>query len=58
MQRANDRYSGAAAAAASTPTVEFNQYNNSPESLNPSEVYRRTHNLLDTAGERLLIPAA
>lgn len=58
MQRANDRYSAATASAAGSSKVEFNQYNTSPESLNPSEVYRRTHNLLDTAGERILIPAA
>lgn len=57
MQRANERYDAATAAAAATPTVEFNQYNNSPESLNPSEVYRRTHNLLAVAGDKL-IPAA
>lgn len=56
MQRANERYDAATAAAAAAPTVEFNQYNSSPESLNPSEVYRRTHNLLEVAGD--LIPAA
>lgn len=48
-----DLYSAAVAAAAATPSVEFNQYNTSPESLNPIEVYRQTNNLLTMAAGQL-----
>lgn len=48
-----DLYSSATAAAAATPSVEFNQYNTSPEALSPSEVYRQTNNLLTIAADKL-----
>lgn len=45
-----DLYNSSNEAAASAPsTVEFNQYNTSPESLNDAEVYRQTNNLLTYA---------
>lgn len=53
-----DTYSAAYAAAASSPTVEFNQYNNSPESLNSDEIYRQSNNLLTYAAEKITTPAA
>ena len=46
-------YDAASAAAAATRTVEFNQYNTSPEALSPTEVYRQTNNLLTNASDRL-----
>lgn len=46
-------YDAASAAAAATKTVEFNQYNTSPEPLSPTEVYRQTNNLLTNASDRL-----
>ena len=48
-----DLYDSAYAAAASIPTVEFNQYNTSPESLNPGEIYRQTNNLVTYAADKL-----
>lgn len=53
FQQYADAYSAATAAAAATPTVEFNQYNTSPESLSPSEVYRQTNNLLTFAADAI-----
>lgn len=53
-----DLYDSAMAAAAATPTVEFNQYNTSPESLSPSEIYRQTHNLVNYAADKLQPTAA
>ena len=52
------RYDAGVAAAAGTRTVEFNQYNTSPEALSPAEVYRRTNNLLDHAIEKVTPSAA
>ena len=50
----SDLYGSAyAAAAASGPSVEFYQYNTSPESLSPTEVYRQTHNLITYAAGRV-----
>lgn len=42
-----------AAAAASGPKVEFNQYNTSPESLSEIQIYRQTDNLVTYAVDRL-----
>lgn len=36
-------YEAATAAAAGSRTIEFNQYNTSPEALSPTEIYRNTH---------------
>lgn len=44
----SDLYDAAVAAAAGNGTI-FNQYNTSPESLNASEIYRKTNNLLTHA---------
>jgi hypothetical protein len=49
----NDLYGSGYAAAASGPSVEFYQYNTSPESLSPTEVYRQTHNLITYAAGRV-----
>lgn len=49
----SDLYDSAYAAAAGGSTVEFNQYNTSPEALNPTDVYRNTNNQLDFAANRL-----
>jgi hypothetical protein len=51
-------YDSAVAAAAAAPTVEFNQYNTSPESLSPAEVYRQTNNLFTFAAGKLIPSAA
>lgn len=55
--RSVDLYSGlydsAYAAAATAPTVVFEQNNYSPESLSTAEIYRRTQNQLAAAGSRL-----
>lgn len=48
-----DLFDSATAAAAAVSTVQFNQYNSSPEALSPTEVYRQTNNLLTHATERL-----
>ena len=53
-----DTYSSAYAAAAARPTVEFNQYNTSPESLNADQIYRQSNNLLSYAAEKVSTPAA
>jgi phage-related protein len=47
------RYDAGMAASAAGTTLEFNQYNQSPEPLNPTDVYRLTNNQLDFAGARL-----
>lgn len=49
----DDLYSSGLAAAAGGNKVEFNQYNSSPEPLNPVEVYRRTNNQLSFAEDKL-----
>lgn len=48
-----DTYDAAYAAAAATPTVEFNQYNSSPESLDDIQIYRQTDNLFTYAAGKL-----
>jgi hypothetical protein len=48
-----DIFDSATAAAATEQKVEFNQYNTSPESLSPTEVYRQTNNLLTHAYDKL-----
>ncbi len=48
-----DLYSTSAAAAAAGSTVQFTQYNTSPEALSPTEVYRQTNNLLTMASDKL-----
>lgn len=53
MNRYSELYAASTAAAAATPTVQFTQYNTSPEALTPSEVYRQTNNLLNTAATRV-----
>jgi hypothetical protein len=42
-----------AAANGGGPSIEFNQYNTSPEPLSPTEVYRQTNNGLTSAVDRL-----
>lgn len=46
-------YDSAYAAAAAGKTVQFNQYNTSPESLSDAEIYRQTNNQLTFAAETL-----
>lgn len=46
-------YDSATAAAAAARTYEFNQYNTSPESLSPSEIYRQSNNLFTHVVEQL-----
>jgi len=36
-----------------TPTIEYNQYNNSPKALSSAEIYRQTNNQLSTVKEAL-----
>lgn len=55
FNRFADSYDQAQAAAAASASIEFNQYNSSPENLNPTEVYRRTNNLLTRAAD-ILVP--
>lgn len=50
-------YAAGVAAAAGGNTVQFNQYNTSPEALNPTDVYRHTNNQLAYAQDKLT-PAA
>ena len=56
--RYTDMYDSAVAAAAGGPTVEFNQYNTSPESLSDAEIYRQTNNQLTFASDKLAGAAA
>lgn len=51
-------YDPSIAANGGGPTIEFNQYNTSPESLSPSEIYRQTHNQLAFAEDKLVSAAA
>jgi hypothetical protein len=53
----SDLFDAGVAAAAGGSTVEFNQYNTSPEALNPTDVYRHTNNQLANAADKL-VPAA
>jgi tape measure domain-containing protein len=53
FQQYTDTYSQSVAAAAAGNTFEFKQYNTSPESLSPTEIYRQTNNLLTQAADKL-----
>lgn len=53
MNDYSNLYDYATAAAARDRTVQFNQYNTSPEALSPSEIYRQSNNLLNTAIDKL-----
>jgi hypothetical protein len=53
MSDYSNLYSSATAAAAGGRTVEFNQYNTSPESLSPSEIYRQSNNLFNYAVDKI-----
>ena len=53
MNDYSNLYDMATAAAARDATVQFNQYNTSPEALSPTEVYRQTNNLLTNAVDKL-----
>ena len=46
-------YDQATAAAAGKADVTFNQYNTSPESLSPTEIYRNTNNQIAFAADQL-----
>lgn len=46
-------YDAATAAAATQKTVQFTQYNTSPEALSPTEVYRQTNNLFTYAADKI-----
>lgn len=54
----SDMYDAAVAAAAASPSIEFNQYNTSPESLSDAEIYRQTNNQLTFATDKLAGAAA
>lgn len=58
MREHENLYSSAAAAAAGDRTIEFNQYNTSPEAISPTEVYRQTNNLFAHAVTQLEEAAA
>lgn len=53
MNDYSDLYDNAVAAAAATKSVEFNQYNTSPEALNPIEIYRQSNNLFNYAVDKI-----
>jgi len=53
MNQYSDLFDSATAAASTTKTVEFKQYNTSPVPLNPTEVYRQTNNLFTYAVDKL-----
>jgi tape measure domain-containing protein len=53
MNDYSNLYDYATAAAARDRTVQFNQYNTSPEALSPSEIYRQSNNLLNSAIDKL-----
>lgn len=53
MNEYSSLYDSATAAAAASKTIEFNQYNSSPESLSPTELYRQSNNLFAYAVEKL-----
>jgi len=53
-----DAYDAAYAAAAAGASIEFNQYNTSPESLSDAEIYRQTNNQLTFAADKLAGAAA
>lgn len=53
FQNYADMYSTATAAAAASQTIEFKQYNTSPEALSPTEIYRQTNNLLTQASSKI-----
>lgn len=49
----SSQFDAATAAASAGRTIEFNQYNTSPEALSPTEIYRNTNNQLTFAAEKL-----
>lgn len=53
MNEYSDLFDLASGAAASSKTVEFNQYNTSPEALSPTEIYRQTNNLFAFAVDKI-----
>lgn len=53
MNNYSNLYSSAVASAAATKTVQFNQYNTSPESLSASDIYRQTNNLFNYAASNI-----
>jgi tape measure domain-containing protein len=53
MNDYSNLYDMASAAAARDKTIQFNQYNTSPEALSPTEVYRQTNNLITNAADKL-----
>ena len=58
FNRYSDLYDASYAAAAAGQTVEFNQYNTSPESLSDADIYRNTNNQLNFAADKLAGAAA
>lgn len=58
MRAHEAQYNAAYAAAAGDRTIEFNQYNTSPEALSPSELYRQSNNLFTYAVAKLEDAAA
>lgn len=54
MQGFEAQFATSSEAAALSKSIEFNQYNTSPEALSPTEVYRQTNNQFAFAVERLL----
>lgn len=57
FNRYADLYDAGYAAMAAGPSVQFNQYNSSPEALNDIEIYRHTNNLVTYAADKVA-PAA
>jgi hypothetical protein len=53
MREYEDLYNVGVNAAAADKTVQFNQYNTSPEALPPSEIYRNTNALVTFAVDKL-----
>lgn len=53
MNDYSNLYDMASAAAARDRTIQFNQYNTSPEALSPTEIYRQSNNLLNNAVDKL-----
>lgn len=53
MRAFEELYDTSIGAAATDASIEFNQYNTSPEALSPSEIYRQSNNLFNNAIDRL-----
>lgn len=53
MGEYEDLYLAAMDAASSGPSMEFHQYNTSPEALSPSEIYRQSNNLFAFAASKI-----